>query len=91
VHRITAGNISLKQYHGQHGMELLRMYLITTVNEQTGPSHENAEPFFMLCARLSGNVLDLRARGLGFDSRHTGHIEIPWARFESTLSLATQQ
>jgi hypothetical protein len=42
-------------------------------------------------AWLSGKVLDPRTRGLGFDSWYTGHVSNPWARFESTLPLATQQ
>jgi hypothetical protein len=28
----------------------------------------------MMSAGLNGKVLDLRARGMGFDSRYTGHV-----------------
>ena len=43
---------------------------------------------FGSCGRA---VLDLRSRGLGFNSYTTGRVKKPWARFESTLPLATQQ
>jgi hypothetical protein len=42
-------------------------------------------------AWLSGKVLDLRAKGLEFASLHTGHVQNPWSRFESTLPRAIQQ
>ena len=35
-------------------------------------------------------ALDPRSRGLGLDSRSTGHVYKPWASFESTSERGTR-
>ena len=45
----------------------------------------------MECVAKMVQALDLRSRGLGFESRSAGHVKYFGQAFESTSSVAIQQ